>query len=277
MVDLGDRPRRPSREAALAADAKPKRISRDRPLSVMATADTNKGLSRDIKTLATSPSSAPLKPVITHPHPPPSPIPRSRAIAISAKKSKWHETRIPTPLTARQHISYLSTAVSSPPSPRGRTVNSDASSSSVDSRSSGGFSTRSLMFAPMTTSSPTKDAMGGSTAATTATSPPARKGHNKNAMKLTSLPRYHPAVYQSPSSSGSGAGAIQSQLLPSDAATRLHQYQRDLANNAVAARTSMGGHRPDSPQLAPLGSPGPVTPLLLEEKDGYLSVDKKAS
>jgi len=40
---------------------------------------------------------------------------------------------------------------------------------------------------------------------------------------------------------------------------------------SVAARASgRPEDRPISPRLAPLGSPGPVTPLELEQKEGYL-------
>lgn len=35
--------------------------------------------------------------------------------------------------------------------------------------------------------------------------------------------------------------------------------------------------KPDSPRLAPLGSPGPVTPLELEGQDGYLFAGARAA
>jgi hypothetical protein len=57
------------------------------------------------------------------------------------------------------------------------------------------------------------------------------------------------------------------QRIYSDAQKHLLMYQQQ----SVAART--GGKaedRPVSPRLAPLGSPGPVTPLELEQKEGYL-------
>jgi hypothetical protein len=51
----------------------------------------------------------------------------------------------------------------------------------------------------------------------------------------------------------------------SDAQKHLLMYQQQ----SVAART-VGENKPVSPRLVPLGSPGPVTPLELEQKEGYL-------
>ena len=34
-------------------------------------------------------------------------------------------------------------------------------------------------------------------------------------------------------------------------------------------------HKPLSPRLAPLGSPGPVTPMSLESSDGYLALGEQ--
>lgn len=39
---------------------------------------------------------------------------------------------------------------------------------------------------------------------------------------------------------------------------------------AAAAHMSIPGSKPISPRLLPLLSPGPVTPMELEERDGYL-------
>jgi len=90
----------------------------------------------------------------------------------------------------------------------------------------------------------------------------------------------------------------------SDVKRRLLQYQRDmvaqatvaasalLANNEASAPTLPGGvtlptnvqlgksiirtHKPVSPRLEPLGSPGPVTPMSLEA-EGYLLLGRSAS
>lgn len=77
----------------------------------------------------------------------------------------------------------------------------------------------------------------------------------------------------------------------SDAKRRLQQYQRDMVAQATQAarqlasgqaasahlaakhgasvqKFQIGSHRPVSPRLQPLGSPGPVTPMELEGKGG---------
>lgn len=39
---------------------------------------------------------------------------------------------------------------------------------------------------------------------------------------------------------------------------------------AIAGKMSMPGPKPVSPRLMPLGSPGPVTPMQLEDSAGYM-------
>ncbi|KAH8816790.1 hypothetical protein F5884DRAFT_234224 [Xylogone sp. PMI_703] len=62
----------------------------------------------------------------------------------------------------------------------------------------------------------------------------------------------------------------------SDVKRKLQQYQRDMIEQAKLASAQSGGevgsHKPVSPRLLPLGSPGPITPLELEESlhGGYL-------
>jgi len=59
----------------------------------------------------------------------------------------------------------------------------------------------------------------------------------------------------------------------SDVKRQLHQYQRDMIVAARITQAAGGGPspKPKSPQLLPLGSPGPITPFALEEEqDGYL-------
>jgi hypothetical protein len=98
---------------------------------------------------------------------------------------------------------------------------------------------------------------------------------------LNNLPRFHPAVYQSPNTTPN-------EPLPSPAlsprshgyrqpsgSTRdaLRQYRELIAGVAPLRNIASGGSsKPSKPRLDPLGSPGPVTPLALEEADGYLSV-----
>ena len=44
---------------------------------------------------------------------------------------------------------------------------------------------------------------------------------------------------------------------------------------ALAGRMPFPGAKPVSPRLLPLGSPGPVTPMELEESAGYLGAGAK--
>lgn len=58
----------------------------------------------------------------------------------------------------------------------------------------------------------------------------------------------------------------------SDIKKKLQQYQKDLVEQAAtAARMSISGVKPASPRLLPLNSPGPITPMELEEDAGYLA------
>lgn len=59
------------------------------------------------------------------------------------------------------------------------------------------------------------------------------------------------------------------QRMYSDAQKHLLMYHHQTV--ATAARSNgKADEKPVSPRLAPLGSPGPVTPLELEQQDGYL-------
>lgn len=49
----------------------------------------------------------------------------------------------------------------------------------------------------------------------------------------------------------------------------MYSYQQQLVANA--ARQARSSTKPSSPKLAPLDSPGPVTPMELEGADGYLT------
>ena len=99
-------------------------------------------------------------------------------------------------------------------------------------------------------------------------------------LQLNSLPRFHPAKYESPSSSAgttprnSRPGTAQTHLRQfSDAQAKVHQYQRDIVANATRAASLTLSPKtiahPISPRLNPLGSSGPVTPLMLEGGDDY--------
>lgn len=106
------------------------------------------------------------------------------------------------------------------------------------------------------------------------------------ALKLPSLPRFHPANFPSSQASSytttpaSGINSPQPPMSPrsqqrqySDAQKQLYVYQREML--AAAGGKTYGksaSTRPDSPRLIPAGSPGPVTPLELENgaAGGYL-------
>ncbi|THV93988.1 hypothetical protein D6D03_02818 [Aureobasidium pullulans] len=131
-----------------------------------------------------------------------------------------------------------------------------------------------------------------------------RNSSNANALKLPGLPRFHPANFPSSQSSSvantpgtaSNSGHPSpnppvspkaQQRLYSEAQKQLYLYHRETvaAQAAVAAAASASSGRPQSvryekplsPRLAPLGSPGPVTPLELEGQDGYLLAGAHAS
>ncbi|KAL2357167.1 hypothetical protein BJ546DRAFT_432258 [Cryomyces antarcticus] len=103
-------------------------------------------------------------------------------------------------------------------------------------------------------------------------------------LRLPALPRYHPANFPS-SQHGSEANTPASgfdspqpphsprsqQHLYSEAQQQLYMHQREVMANAGR------GIRPVSPRLAPLGSPGPVTPLMLEEQSDYMVAGAQSS
>lgn len=106
-----------------------------------------------------------------------------------------------------------------------------------------------------------------------------------NSLRLPSLPRFHPANYPSahsstqntPDSVDSVHGPLSPrthQRLYNDAQKHLFLYHSQ--NLAAARAASPLGEKPLSPRLAPLGSPGPVTPFELEAEE-YLAVGAKRS
>jgi len=108
-------------------------------------------------------------------------------------------------------------------------------------------------------------------------------------LRLPSLPRFHPANFPSKHSSAAntpvtGPNSPQSPVSPrtqqkqySEAQKQLYLYQRELVTSASRSGRGAPGPKPTSPRLIPIGSPGPVTPLELEGKDGYLMAGASAS
>ncbi|EEQ91145.1 uncharacterized protein BDCG_06265 [Blastomyces dermatitidis ER-3] len=99
----------------------------------------------------------------------------------------------------------------------------------------------------------------------------------KHAIQLGNLPRFHPAVYQSASNAPHNQPPsplqqrpAQPYRIPSGSRDALRQYRDLVAGVTLTPRGSStsGGTKPSKPRIDPLGSPGPVTPLALEDDEG---------
>jgi hypothetical protein len=82
-----------------------------------------------------------------------------------------------------------------------------------------------------------------------------------------------PTELEIPSGKGNKRPAYERRT--SDVKRKLQQYQRDMIAQARLAglrgtSEDMASAKPSSPKLQPLGSPGPITPLELEESGGYM-------
>ena len=104
-------------------------------------------------------------------------------------------------------------------------------------------------------------------------------------LQMPGLPRFHPAVYQSPNSSTTSSPRTRQAELRNPLSPQLHQrqrsgpqqqlyqHQRDLI--ATVTRNPAAGlashDTPKAPSLHPAGSPGPATPLNLESEADYLT------
>lgn len=106
-----------------------------------------------------------------------------------------------------------------------------------------------------------------------------------NSLRLPSLPRFHPANYPSshssmqntPDGEDSAVGPLSPrthQRMYSDAQKQLYLYH--TSSIAAARAVSPLAEKPLSPRLAPLGSPGPVTPFELEAEE-YLAAGVQMS
>ena len=115
-------------------------------------------------------------------------------------------------------------------------------------------------------------------------------------LKLPTLPRFHPANYQSPGSSSFTTptkprmaqlsrpprSPVAHNRQVSDAQQKLHQYQREVIRNASRAasvNTPQSIEKPPTPQILPCGSPGtgPATPLMLEDSEDYMTGGLRSS
>lgn len=96
-----------------------------------------------------------------------------------------------------------------------------------------------------------------------------RSAKNTNNLRLTNLGRFP----DDKSKHGLQTPASKYSRQFSEAQLALHNFQRELIANATRSSRIVSttvDYQPLSPKLLPLGSPGPVTPLVLEEEDGYL-------
>ena len=134
---------------------------------------------------------------------------------------------------------------------------------------------------------------------------PSSNNSSSGPFHLGNLPRFHPAVYQPPTTTTTSQPPSpvqyhQPQQRPSSQPYRvqtssgsgsstsrdsLRQYHRDLMVGvplafATTSPTSSSANytRPAKPRLDPMRSPGPVTPLALEEDedDGYLGMPRSS-
>lgn len=101
-------------------------------------------------------------------------------------------------------------------------------------------------------------------------------------LRMPSLPRFHPANFsQSSSQAATPATGPNSPHLPIsprssnnrqyEVQRQVYLYQQQLLLNTNGQARGPNGAKPTSPRLAPLASPGAVTPLELEDADGYLT------
>ncbi|KAI4127750.1 MAG: hypothetical protein LQ338_003061 [Usnochroma carphineum] len=215
----------------------------------------------------------------------------SAPITIPSRKSP--SSRPITPLTGREPSFFVHSAKQSHTPPQ-RTTSKDFTPS-PDSRSQSSQSEQEpFAHSPFTRRSMKPDRGGASpmyrpssplspTMATYSTSPlsqhrtRAQSGNTRSQvlpgpLAIPSLPPFHPANYESRNSSPRSSRPTSSshgrQL--SDAQKKILKNQRELVINATrtaAAKSPLP--RPTSPRLNPLGSPGPVTPLMLEGQSDY--------
>jgi hypothetical protein len=102
-------------------------------------------------------------------------------------------------------------------------------------------------------------------------------------LRLPSLPRFHPANFPSSQNSSLAASPITGPNSPNTPSSprsnstrhevqrQMYAYQQQLLANTSRQVRGPGSMKPTSPRLAPLASPGAVTPLELGAADGYLT------
>ncbi|KAJ0427048.1 hypothetical protein BJY00DRAFT_7403 [Aspergillus carlsbadensis] len=199
---------------------------------------------------------------------------RSRPIPIPRSASYIHDEDIPvTPLTGRFERNYFPRDLSSRTDRRGRPSRRYVAHRSPRMR------TDSTNFYS-SVASQTMSSSGRSSSPQPALSRGQTTAKSAPAFHLGDLPRFHPAVYQSSGNSQAVTGQP-----PSPHSSRQHAYRtgttsrdhisqyRDFVEGVVLQKPPSRplSPSPSAPRLNPLRSPGPVTPLALEEANGYLS------
>ncbi|KAL8720554.1 MAG: hypothetical protein Q9225_002600 [Loekoesia sp. 1 TL-2023] len=222
----------------------------------------------------------------------------SAPITIPTRKSR--SSRPTTPLTGREpSFKFLQSPTHSYTSSTHKHSNSKGFTPSPDSQSQSPQSERSLSTYSPIRPHTMKAGRGGPSPSYTPSSPlsptmPAystspltqqnvgTQSHNQPRrsqpapLAIPTLPPFHPANYESrtpsPRSTSRPVSSSHGRQI-SDAQKKLQRYQRDIVINATrsAVRSTLKSPlpRPSSPRLNPLGSPGPVTPLMLEGQSDY--------
>jgi hypothetical protein len=90
--------------------------------------------------------------------------------------------------------------------------------------------------------------------------------------------KYHPSIYKNKSKSKNSDSIATFPILEQhmlDIKKKLRQYRRDMAQaTAATGRLSAPGQKSLLPSLLPSISPGPVTPMELEENAEYFAGDE---
>ncbi|KAL8971439.1 MAG: hypothetical protein Q9197_003273 [Variospora fuerteventurae] len=231
-----------------------------------------------------------------HPNPqPPSPFAERHSAPITVPNRKISPTRPITPLTGREP-SFFSHSPKQSHTPPQRKTSKDFTPSPESQSQSSQSDPEVFIQPPRPRRAMRPDQLGTSSmyrpssplSPTTAAYPKssfhqqgarAQPRHSQSRaqpapLAIPSLPPFHPANYESrPSSHTPRAPGSPHGRQLSDAQKKLQRYQRELVINAT--RTACGNAarspvpKPNSPRLDPLGSPGPVTPLMLEAQSDY--------
>ncbi|KAL2868148.1 uncharacterized protein BJX67DRAFT_62514 [Aspergillus lucknowensis] len=205
---------------------------------------------------------------------------RSKPIPIPRPSFNTHDEDIPvTPLTGRFERDYFPRRDPSPQrNRRSRHNRRRHTHRHGDSRSSRMRSDSSTFHSPVSSQPMSSSGR--------PSSPQPTLGRVQSTAKsaptihLGDLPRFHPAVYQSSGNSQAITGQP-----PSPRQSRQHIYRpgstsrdpasqyRDFVEGLVLQKPPSRplSPSPAAPRLNPLQSPGPVTPLALEDAGGYLS------